>query len=78
MMETVRFLSSDDLAGRGFGMPWLDKAADYIAKQFREAGLIPAGDVEGGFFQTWEDSGGDVRHAAKLRNIIGAITGSKA
>src|SRR5208283_5051719 len=35
MMETVRFLSSDDLAGRGFGTPGLDKAADKIAKQFR-------------------------------------------
>lgn len=49
----VRFLSSADLKGRGNGTPELEKAADYIAAQFREAGLRPAGD-NGTFFQKFE------------------------
>ncbi len=55
MAETVRFLSSDELKGRGFGTEELDRAATYIAEKFREAGLKPAGD-NGSFFQTWEES----------------------
>ena len=34
LMEHVRFLSSDNLNGRGNGAPGLEKAADYIADQF--------------------------------------------
>jgi hypothetical protein len=49
-MRHVRFLASDDLEGRGNGTPELDRAADYVAEQFRAAGLEPAGDA-GTFFQ---------------------------
>lgn len=37
--ESVRFLASDELEGRGLGTPGLDRAADYLAAQFRELGL---------------------------------------
>ena len=77
MMETVRYLASDELAGRGFGSPGLDKAAEYIAKQFKDAGLAPAGDEKGGYFQAWNDIGGDTAHTATLRNVIGIIPGGK-
>ncbi len=77
MMETIRFLASEDLGGRGFGTPGLDKAADYIAKEFKAAGLAPGGDEEGGFFQTFEDIGGDAARAATLKNVIGVIPGRK-
>jgi Zn-dependent M28 family amino/carboxypeptidase len=40
----VKYLSSDALEGRGTGTKGGDLAADYIAKQFKEAGLEPAGD----------------------------------
>ncbi len=40
-LEHVKFLASDELRGRGTGMPELDKAAHYIAKQFKDAGLEP-------------------------------------
>lgn len=42
--EAVKFLASDKLKGRGDGTKELDKAAAYIAKRFRKAGLQPAGD----------------------------------
>src|ERR1017187_2428964 len=46
----VSFLASDQLQGRGTPSPGLDIAAEYIAAQFRRAGLEPAGDD--GYFQT--------------------------
>jgi len=46
----VSFLASDALLGRGTPSPGLDIAAEYIAAQFRRAGLEPAGDD--GYFQT--------------------------
>ncbi len=77
MMQTVRFLSSDDLGGRGFGTPGLDKAAEYVAQEFKEAGLLPAGGKEGSFFQNWEDVGGDPARAATMKNVVGVIPGAK-
>jgi aminopeptidase YwaD len=38
-VEDVRFLSSEAMKGRGTGTPELEKAAKYIAHQFRAAGL---------------------------------------
>jgi len=46
----VKYLSSDALEGRGTGTRGGDLAADYIAKQFKDAGVEPAGD-NGGYFQ---------------------------
>jgi hypothetical protein len=45
----VSFLASDALQGRATPSPGLDMAAEYIAAQFRRAGLEPAGDE--GYFQ---------------------------
>ena len=42
--EHLRFLSSDELGGRGNGTRGLSRAANYIAEQFRELGLEPVGD----------------------------------
>jgi hypothetical protein len=46
----VSFLASDALEGRGTPSPGLAIASEYIAAQFRRAGLEPAGDD--GYFQT--------------------------
>ncbi|MGH9559771.1 MAG: M28 family peptidase [Bryobacteraceae bacterium] len=46
----LSFLSSDLLEGRATPSPGLDIAAEFIAAQFRRAGLEPAGD--NGYFQT--------------------------
>ena len=40
----VSFLASDALEGRATPSRGLDMAAEYIAAQFRRAGLEPAGD----------------------------------
>ncbi len=45
----LSFLSADPLEGRGAGTTGLDVAAEYIAAQFRLAGLKPIGDD--GYFQ---------------------------
>ncbi len=45
----VKFLASDDLEGRNTGSAGYAKAAEYVAHQFQDAGLAPAG--TDGFFQ---------------------------
>ncbi|HKD81650.1 MAG TPA: M28 family peptidase [Candidatus Angelobacter sp.] len=47
---TVKYLSDDALEGRGTGQKGGDKAADWIAAQFKSYGLLPAGDA-GTYFQ---------------------------
>ena len=58
-MQDVIFLSRDEMKGRGDGSPELDQAADYIADQFRRAGLHPAGDANT-YFQNFEVTTGAV------------------
>jgi aminopeptidase YwaD len=43
-LDPIKFLSGDELKGRGDGSPQLDQAADYIAAHFRTFHLKPAGD----------------------------------
>lgn len=47
----IDYLASDDLEGRGVGTRGIAMAADYIARQFAEIGLEPAGE-NGSYFQT--------------------------
>jgi hypothetical protein len=49
MRRDITFLASDQCEGRGPGTRGLDKAADYIAAQFKQAGLKPAG-ADGSYF----------------------------
>jgi hypothetical protein len=50
MRRDITFLASEACEGRGPGTRGIDKAADYIAEQFKRAGLKPGGS-DGGFFQ---------------------------
>ncbi len=52
-LADVKFLASDDLAGRGNGTPGLEKAAAFIADRFKRLGLEPGGDG-GTWFQPFE------------------------
>ncbi len=52
-MRDIIWLASDDLKGRGDGSPELNRAADYIAREFRRAGLVPAGD-HNSYFQEFQ------------------------
>jgi hypothetical protein len=86
----LSFIASDLLEGRGTPSRGLDLAAEYIAAQFRRAGLEPAGDD--GFFQTadWNvirpvrnnpNAPPPAAPAAdappvKVRNVVGILRGS--
>jgi hypothetical protein len=82
----LSFLASDALEGRATPSRGLDIAAEYIAAQFRRAGLEPAGDD--GYFQTvrWADVAATSRRASrrltpesggmKVRNVAGLLRGS--
>jgi Zn-dependent M28 family amino/carboxypeptidase len=85
----VSFLASDALEGRATPSPGQEIAAEYIAAQFRRAGLEPAGDD--GYFQTanslelqaMKTSAATrgrleaaLQHPAKVRNVVGLLRGS--
>jgi Zn-dependent M28 family amino/carboxypeptidase len=86
MKGHLSFLASDALEGRATPSRGLDIAANYIAAQFRRAGLEPAGDD--GYFQTakWADVVAASRRARarltpeagelKVRNVAGILRGS--
>jgi len=42
-LEDVKYLSSEQMKGRGAGTPELDMAAQYLAREFGKAGLKPVG-----------------------------------
>jgi len=75
MMDTARFLSDDKLRGRGLGSAGLDRAAEFIAAKFEQAGLKPAGDALGSYFQTWIEQTGDPERKVTLKNVVGVIPG---
>jgi hypothetical protein len=52
ILRHVRFLSSDEMKGRANGTPELERAAEYIAEQFRDAGLDPG--IRGEWRQPFE------------------------
>ena len=75
MMQAIRYLASDELQGRGLGTPGIEKAAQFIAENFKEAGLIPGGD-NGSYFQTWQDVVDAAGHKGPLKNVIGILPGT--
>ena len=40
----IEYLTLPIMEGRGLGTAGLDRAAEYIARRFKEIGLVPAGD----------------------------------
>ncbi|MCD6367154.1 MAG: M20/M25/M40 family metallo-hydrolase, partial [Bacteroidales bacterium] len=74
MMATIKYLSSDELKGRGLGTPELEKTTEYIAGKFKDAGLQPLnGSYLQKFTHTFKDKG-----ELKLTNVIGIIQGTDA
>jgi len=82
MRGNLAFLASDALEGRGTPSRGLDIAAEFIASQFRAAGLEPLGDEP--YFQTadWNkinprrDKNAAPAAPAKVRNVVGILRGS--
>ena len=53
LLGHIKFLASDDLKGRANGTDGLERAGDYVAQQFKAAGLAP-GEGANGWFQPFE------------------------
>ena len=53
LLRHLRYLASDQLKGRGNDTPEIHQAAEYIAAEFEECGLLPGGD-EKTYFQKFE------------------------
>src|SRR5687768_2833744 len=47
MRKTVTYLASDELEGRGLETDGINKAAEYIARAMKQAGLKPAPGMKG-------------------------------
>ncbi|PCJ50535.1 MAG: peptidase M28 [Gammaproteobacteria bacterium] len=75
MQQTIEHLASDEMKGRGLGSTELDVAADYIAEQFKQAGLLPAGD-NGTYFQDFVVKAGKNKKKVITRNVLAVIQGS--
>ncbi len=75
MRQDIDHLAAPAMAGRGLGSAQLDAAADYIAAQFRAAGLQPGGD-SGGYLQTWRETVDGLDQEVRLSNVIAVLPGS--
>src|SRR5215471_15526548 len=53
LLDHIKFLASDEMKGRANGSPELERAGEYIAQQFKAAGLQPGG-KNGAWFQPFE------------------------
>ncbi len=76
MMESVKYLSSDELEGRGTGTAGIEKAASFIENHFKKAGLKPF-EKDGNYFQSWTGIVDSNEKKGTLKNIIGFIPGNK-
>ena len=72
MMKSIKYLASEELKGRGLGTPEIDQAANYIAEEFKEAGLQPLGDS---YFQKFSHHF-DTQGLLDLQNVVGIIPGT--
>ncbi len=71
----VTTLAATEYQGRGVGTAGLDKAADYVAAQFKAAGLAP-GLPDGSYRQVFTTTQTPDGKPATLANIVGVLPGS--
>lgn len=57
MKADIFYLAGDECNGRGVGTPGIDKAAEFVATRFREAGLQPI-TADGSYYQPFSIFGG--------------------
>ena len=65
MRKDLTYLSGDECEGRGVETKGIKLAADYIAAEFKKAGLKPGG-VNGTYFQPFEISGPAISRHLKV------------
>ena len=75
MQQDIAFLADARLAGRGLGTAELERAADYIAQQFRAAGLQPGGD-SGSYYQAWQQQIDALDTRMAMKNVVAVLPGS--
>lgn len=75
MLSDITYLASDKMKGRELGSPELDTAAQYIAKQFQQAGLQPGGNDHKDYYQLWQQDVGKPKGEIALRNVVGILPG---
>ena len=73
MLQDVSALADKSLQGRGLGSKELDRAADYIAKAFAEAGLLPGNGKS--YRQSWRQKVEGLGDDVPMSNVIGVIPG---
>lgn len=85
LKKNIEYLASDKLKGRGTGTAEEKKAAQYIAKQFKKAGLQPKGDNgtwfhQFGFKKSLDPHGADAEHAPQVysQNVVGYLDNGAA
>jgi hypothetical protein len=76
MSSHVAALTAPEFDGRGIGTAGLDRAAEWVAAQFKAAGLAPAGDG-GTYFQRFETTRTPDGTPRSVANIVGIIPGSE-
>ncbi len=76
LQRDLEVLAGEPMAGRGLGSAELDRAADYIAGQFRAAGLQAGGDEAQSYFQVWQQRVDVLGRTTALKNVIGLLPGS--
>jgi hypothetical protein len=72
--QHVSLLASESMKGRGNGTPELEKAAEYIASQFRALGLKAAG-AGGSYFQKFDLTVGTEFGSRNALRVSGAAKG---
>ncbi len=66
MRRDITILASDEFEGRGVATQGINRAADYIARAFREAGLKP-GAADGSYFQPFTIKGATQAGPSRMR-----------
>jgi len=69
LIDQIKILTADEMAGRASGTPGADHAARHISQIFRDAGLTPGGD-SGGLLQRFTLQGGE-----SAANVVGILPG---
>ena len=72
LRKDIEFLASDECEGRGPDTAGINRAADYIAKEFKEAGLKPGG-PDGSYFQPFKIAKGSAKFEAAKLTLYGPL-----
>jgi peptidase M28-like protein/PDZ domain-containing protein/peptidase M1-like protein len=75
MLADITHLASAAFKGRELGSPELDIAAEFIAMNFQQVGLLPGGDDDS-YYQVWQQDVGAPKGNITMRNVIGILPGT--